>query len=58
MWLLLCLHMSECVFVYQARSVNVKSRVGSTYQNISSLEVTGKHLHDPVSFKKRKMVNY
>lgn len=29
------------IFVPQARSVNVKSQVGSTYQDISSLEVTG-----------------
>lgn len=27
--------------VFQARSVNVKSQVGSAYQNISSLEITG-----------------
>lgn len=41
--------MSDCVFVLQARSVNVKSRVGSTYQNISSLEVTGTQLQDLIS---------
>lgn len=40
---------SDCVFVLQARSVNVKSRVGSTYQNISSLEVTGTRLQGLIS---------
>lgn len=60
MWLLLCLHMSECAFVFQARSVNVKSRVGSAYQNISSLEITGKLLHGfHLNFLKKKIaINY
>lgn len=59
--LFLCVHVyiwvSVCVF-FQARSVNVKSQIGSTYQNISSLEITGtaaashltSHISDPVLF--------
>lgn len=34
------LQLSKHLF-FQARSVNVKSQVGSAYQNISSLEITG-----------------
>lgn len=41
---------SVWVCVFQARSVNVKSQIGSTYQNISSLEITGTQLQDPISF--------